>query len=78
MANAYEVGDKVKLLLTTYIDEEPVESYWAGKIITYYNTAEEGQTEDYLYTVSVDGMGGVIFAKEGTVGGDPGLVPVNP
>ena len=44
MANAYEVGDKVKLLLTTYIDEEPIESYWAGKILTYYNTAEEGQT----------------------------------
>ena len=51
MAATYEVGDKVKIT----IDELP----YAGTIITY--DTQDGET---VYTVSVDGMGQVVFATD--------------
>jgi len=51
LAATYEVGDKVKIT----VNELP----YAGTIITY-NT----ENSETVYTVSVDGIGQVVFATD--------------
>ena len=83
MANMYEVGDRVKVLIITTISENPEkkwEDLYAGTIITYHNFVDKDGNDNYLYKVSCDGVGDIVVAKEVYTedGTSVGLTPADP
>ena len=69
MENLYNVGDRVEVLLhrTVVKHKETLEfeDHYAGTIITYRLLKHRDTGEYYyLYKVSVDGLGDIVFAKE--------------
>lgn len=69
MKNLYNVGDRVEVLLhrTVVKHKETLEyeDHYAGTILTYRLLNDRVTGEPYyLYKVSVDGLGDIVFAKE--------------
>ena len=69
MENLYNVGDKVEVLLHRTVVKHgetlQFEDHYAGTILTY-RLLNDRETKEpfYLYKVSVDGLGDIVFAKE--------------
>ena len=69
MTNSYNVGDRVEIILHRIVDKDGTnitfEYHYAGIILTYRLLKDRDTNEPfYLYKVSVDGLGDIVFAKE--------------
>lgn len=69
MTNSYNVNDRVELYFKRKCvhNGQPIEfdDPYAGTIITYRLLTDKTTGEPYyLYKVSVDGIGDIVFAKE--------------
>ena len=69
MTNSYNVGDRVEIILHRIVDKDSTnitfEDHYAGIILTYRLLKDRDTNEPfYLYKVSVDGLGDIVFAKE--------------
>ena len=69
MTNSYNVGDRVEIILHRIVDKDRTnitfEDHYAGIILTYRLLKDRDTNEPfYLYKVSVDGLGDIVFAKE--------------
>ena len=69
MTNSYNVGDRVEIILHRIVDKDGTnitfEDDYAGIILTYRLLKDRDTNEPfYLYKVSVDGLGDIVFAKE--------------
>ena len=85
MANMYEVGDRVKVVITTIWNEgtekeKKWEETFAGTIITYHDFVDKEGQDNFLYKVSCDGVGDIVIAKEVYTedGNAIGLTPADP
>lgn len=69
MTNSYNVGDRVEVILHRVVNKNGTditfEDHYAGTILTYRLLKDRDTGEPfYLYKVSVDGLGDIVFAKE--------------
>ena len=73
MANSYNVGDRVQVNIERTVQLYPLvteELPYAATVITYEEVDDGQGGTEYVYRLSVDGLGDTYTATEGDINGN--------